>query len=120
MPKRLRDRIFEAFEDRKTLGVVSALCLVYLILHFSPDTGFVAKILPAWPLKTFAVIAGVVFLAQTIGWKVMRHFQSQWYKDFSIWMMFCCEYVLALFTVLFFSWPVYFLIQAIQESKSRF
>ena len=120
MVKRIKEKIFQAFEDRRTLALVSVLCLVYFIFYFSPDTGFVAKILPVWPLKVFLGIASFVMVAQVLGWKLMRHFQSNWHKDLSIWLMFWCEYILALFTVLFFSWPVYFLVQAIQESKHRF
>ena len=110
--------IFQSFEDRKTTLVIGFFCLAYFLISYIPESGgWVARILPPWPLDIFLVLASAVLLSQSLAWKVFRHFEAKWYRSGAAWALFFCEYGLLLFTLTFFSWPFYRLYAFIMEKR---
>ena len=101
------DRVFESFEDKKAVIIIGLLCIAYLAAaHFS-DTNVIARILPIWPPKAFAVIAFLTLVIQLAVWKALRHYYSRWYLNPRTLLLLICEFALGLFTVLLMSWPVF-------------
>ncbi len=109
MARKGKQLLYESFEDRPSAILVGLLCLVYFFISYVPENGWIAKILPLWPIRIFGGIAGVTLAAQLIVWKLFRHFDAQSLRDFAVWILFACEFGLILFTILFISWPIYWL-----------
>ena len=105
--------IYESFEDRKFAIAVGFFCLLYFLLTYLPLDGnvWIAKILPHWPLSIFIYIAGATVILQGIVWKLFHHFYPRWFLNPLTLLLFLCEFGLILFTVMFFSWPVFWLMQ---------
>ena len=103
--------IYESFEDRKSAIVVGILCLLYFFLSYLPETSWLGKILPLWPLKVLGGIAAVTLLIQIMVWKIFRHFYPRWYQHLAGVILFISEFSLLLFSILFFTWPLYWVIQ---------
>lgn len=115
--KKGKQFLYESFEDRRLAVFVGFLCIIYFGVSYLPETGFIAKILPFWPLSIFGVISGFTFVLQIIVWKKFEHFYPKWYRDSLTWLLLTCEFGLILFTVTFFSWPLYLLYEFIVKPK---
>ena len=109
MARKGKQLLYESFEDRPAAIIVGLFCLAYFFVSYIPENGLIAKILPVWPLRIFGIIVGITLIAQLIIWKLFRHFDRQSTRDFAVWILFACEFGLVLFTILFISWPVYWL-----------
>ena len=117
MKKKGLDWILESFEDRKRVVAVGILCTLYFVIHFLPHPGFVAKILPPWPVGIFALWALAVLGYQVFVWKKLKLFQPTWFRDFRVWVLFYCELSLLLFAVIFLTWPLYLVYAYLTETR---
>ncbi len=120
MAKKGKEIIEESFGDRTSVLVVGFLCLVYLGLFYVPGAGWVAKVLPLWPVKVFAGIGVVGFVFQLAVWKIYKHFYPKWYLQPVTLLLLICEFGLLFFSLLFCSWPVYLLLQLLAPKHSPF
>jgi hypothetical protein len=107
MAREGKQLLFESFEDKKMAMIVGFFCLVYFGVCYFPESGWIAKILPPWPLNLFGIIAFLTLAAQAIVWKLFRHLDPKLSKEPMAWLLFLCEYGLVLFTVTFCTWPIY-------------
>lgn len=109
--------LFESFEDRRSAVLVGFFCLIYFGIMYLPESQWIAKILPLWPPVIFAWMAAAAFAIQVIVWKAFKHFYSGWYKNWVTYLLFICEYGLILFTITFFSWPLFWLYRFMTEVR---
>ena len=118
--KKGKEKIHDSFEDKRSLLIVSFLCLLYFAYyHFSPTEDLLAKILPPLPLEVFGVLAGLVLIIQGIIWKKLKLFQPKWYFMPSVWILFIAEYILGLFVIAFLSWPAYTVISFFADPANK-
>lgn len=109
--------LFESFEDRRSAILVGFFCLLYFGVMYLPESKWIAKILPLWPVSIFGWIAAASFVAEVIVWKAFKHFYPGWYKNGLTYLLFLCEYGLLLFTIIFFSWPLFWLFRFMTASR---
>ena len=117
--KKGRERIYEAFRDKKRVVVVGLLCALYFFLLFSSNLGPFAQILPPLPRNIFVVLALAVLIGQICVWRMFSLFQPRWFLDIFSALLFFCEYHLSLFVIAFLSWPVYLLVNYIYQQAHK-
>ncbi len=105
--KKGKEKIYEAFGDRKAVLVVGLLCFFYFVLFFSSQLGPLAQILPPLPHPVFTLLALLVLAAQCAVWRMLGLFHPRWFLNFSALLLFFCEFMVLLFAIVFLSWPFY-------------
>ena len=64
MDQRGRERVVEYFGSKKAVMTTGALCLIYVLSHFFPETKYIAKLLPPLPLWYYGILGAMVLFYQ--------------------------------------------------------
>lgn len=112
-PKGIK-HILDYFGDSKMVILIGALCFVYFIFHWLPETKLMTKILPPMPGTIYGLLGLGVFIYQMITWRIFKLFQTGSMKNLKSWVLLFCEFCLLFFSVGFLCWPLYFISTFIQ------
>lgn len=109
--RKVPERIYDSFEDKRNTIIMGVLCYIYFAFHFAHAE--MVHLIPEMKIRVYVILGVVAFAGQTAVWVFFRHFHGKWYREALVILLFLCEYAMILFALGFMFWPFYAMFQSV-------